>query len=876
MVTAMRGHHRALALVLPLALVTLGACVELPEVARGACGNGVVEPDLGEDCDVAGPGCGAPDTAAACRFRCDELGGATCPAGAACGLDGVCRVPSGQFTAAAPLRWSSPSALVGDATRDGYPELIGVGASTMEVRLGTADATYATAFTAPNLTVTEAPRLADLDGDGGADVIMPVSIGLFAAVGDPLVVMQPLFQTSFPLDAVGRVTLRSVRFTDDNDLPISEVLLAVRIAQGPLCELAEGCQVLLFGDGGAAIPAGQDVERLAPAGLAWAPSPIAKNVVAIALAFADDPDTVVVDEGALHLYLGNTTTEELLPVGAVTLPGRVLHGAWFADVDGDLLSDLLVSVSTLTGEQLVVAWGNAAGGFEPPQPLIDHGMTGTRSRPLAFGDLDGDGRADVVTTTEIQLNDCAGRACTFTRALLEDVEWSGAVIADVNGDGRVDVGARDGTTAIDVRLGTAIRGLYNGATVIAPGEVVELLAGDYDGNGHGDLAFVTRLPDVAGSDQLHVAFGMPGAPPQAPTYMGDLGTLLAVDNASAPVPGLVDAIDDLVVINALGEATGGTLVLGSTSRRLAAPLIPLTTSGGGDSFSIVGDALAVALDDDPYTDVIALVEAFGGIIYEQQVRVYGSDALGALVERTAPGQAQIPVSDFNLFSSEWAALGRHGDTPAQIVGADVEGRVVAVGVDCPSAEACTATAPVVLGARDERGPATVLAPLDLDGDGDEDLLGGFYPVGDRDPALPAAASIWRNDGGLDPASREDLVIPPGHFVLGAAAIDLELDGTLELLLVTRDDPTADDLQPGGVYLARAGEDGRYGALTAFDPLVLAGVDVTSGLTVTVEDLNGDRLPDVVLLSGPDRANPQTLAVALQLESRPGSVVVSSP
>ncbi|HZO15418.1 MAG TPA: hypothetical protein VFB62_19230, partial [Polyangiaceae bacterium] len=79
---------------LALAIPLLFGCAEIDPIAPDVCGNHVVEPHVHEECD-APTGCGAPQTPAACRFTCE--GGAACPDGYRCGVDHVCRKPSGTF-----------------------------------------------------------------------------------------------------------------------------------------------------------------------------------------------------------------------------------------------------------------------------------------------------------------------------------------------------------------------------------------------------------------------------------------------------------------------------------------------------------------------------------------------------------------------------------------------------------------------------------------------------------------------------------------------------------------------------------------------------------------------------------------------------------
>lgn len=79
-------------------LASVSGCSDLPAIDAGQCGNGIVEPARGEECDSRAEGgavCRPADSAVgACRFDCSAT---PCPAGFGCGLDSICRVASSRF-----------------------------------------------------------------------------------------------------------------------------------------------------------------------------------------------------------------------------------------------------------------------------------------------------------------------------------------------------------------------------------------------------------------------------------------------------------------------------------------------------------------------------------------------------------------------------------------------------------------------------------------------------------------------------------------------------------------------------------------------------------------------------------------------------------
>ena len=179
-----------------LTLLLVGACADLPPFERDVCGNGVVEPDFGEDCDLFAPdglACGLPeDTSRACRFTCAE-GGAICPTGWACGRDGQCRFASGKFEEhvfAGRFFGEVEHLSSGDFDGDGTKDLFALTQGALSVRFGGGGLTP-TSFDLPFPSVG-APAVADLDGDGRSDVVVPQYDGLVIFRGETDKTLHPV------------------------------------------------------------------------------------------------------------------------------------------------------------------------------------------------------------------------------------------------------------------------------------------------------------------------------------------------------------------------------------------------------------------------------------------------------------------------------------------------------------------------------------------------------------------------------------------------------------------------------------------------------------------------------------------------------------
>ncbi|HUQ03528.1 MAG TPA: VCBS repeat-containing protein [Kofleriaceae bacterium] len=859
-----RWHSLGVSGLVMLVAAALAACTDLGDVERGRCGNGVVEPGRGEDCDRGDATCGAPGTAAECRLLCGPSvgGGAECPRGGACGVDGVCHAPSDQLEVTMSGAWTARYLLAGDTTGDQYPELVGVGDNQLDVRLGGPDGTFAQSVTMPNLPLYDVPRAADVNGDTLTDIIVPVGIGFYSLVGDPLTALQPIFQDSFSFPTSGAMVMTSVTFmlgSGNNQVPATESLAAMHMDQSEDCPLPGGCDIVLLKDAGVGMPPGRRTEHIVQDEIAWAHvlSQPQSHIVA-AVAFGDDPSTPIIDESGVFTYEGDAVANTFVATGQITLPGKVTGGAWLSDLDRDARADLLVSIDGPFGAAVMVAWAKA-GGWDAPVYLVGGpGPTQGPGRPLAFADVDDDAAADLITEDGIWFTSCILRTCSFVLGSSQDHDWRGAVVADINGDENPDVaGFTRGGAIVDVLLGTGARGFWNQAPLAAPGDVTMMRSGDFDGNGVADLALVTSPFDVSGADEIHVVYGRASEPPSAPTYMGFVGTVVAMDVAQAPLPGRQDTIDDLFVVSERASGRGIAIVIGSTSRRMIAPLIPTAFN---NDFNIVESILTMPLDGDAIDDVVVLLtsidtsSAGSEVAVRSSLRVYTSDAAGTLTERTMQGGVPVDSEMFALSRALWTAIPPRSGVPATIVGIDLVGRAVAVPITCAGAM-CSLTQPTGLLTGAEMGEPTSLHTADLDDDGDLDVIATFRAVDDQ----PGGALIWHRDGGSF-GSAQILDAPADTTYVDAAAADLDLDGKSELLLLARGDG-----EGAGVLMSTRDDGGTYGA-----PARDARFDAErtgQGITIHAGDVTGDGLPDVTIVAGTDRTAPRAIAVFTQRESR---------
>ncbi|XXY47736.1 hypothetical protein WME91_47795 [Sorangium sp. So ce269] len=596
-------------------------CDELGEITPGLCGNGVIEPSRNEDCDcfeaseacdvetknaqgaISIALCNPPGSENECRFGCDDAGKG-CPSGWGCGIDRVCRVPTGKFKplgAALPL--GAQRLITGDLDGDGRGDLVGVGSTSLEALYFDANSTVGTQVSIPSSGDT--PALARLTDDGTTDIALSVGPGVAILSGQPgrTFAPVPVLASVFRLDSLtgaepGTMKLRGARL-----LPV-----------GSTPEDGQTWVALIAGtDTGGAAPEdvivvvqGAQSGRLSLLDLQRGRRDVAGPLVSADLGGGALHEVVVAlaDDSAVRVYSpdsGAHTAVEL-PAGA-----RIAGAPFLRDVTGDGILDLLVGATCAQRDpglpadaacyELDVAEGAGGGAFGDMQPYGDlsypAGETGSErspgpGAPVAIGDLNGDGVLDVVDPGAVRL----GKARTpppyqveFDRlAPANGRRWTSAVIADLTGNGVSDVitGSADAT---DLTFFNGVPGAQpsdfklNELEIPTLGNVSSFVVGDFDGDLLPDLSFAESAGSSLSSavdPTLAVCFGRYMKAPEAPVRLGAFEGLLDVAAVRLPEPD--DAVDDVSVLFSHGGDIAFSLIEGSGSRSLLPPL-PLVREG---------------------------------------------------------------------------------------------------------------------------------------------------------------------------------------------------------------------------------------------------------------------------------------------------------
>lgn len=862
-----------------------GACRELSLVEEDVCGNRVTEPAVGEECDGQ-PGCEAPGQPFACRYRCtpareqadveaaDRL---SCPSGMGCGVDGVCRAPTGSFT---ELASGSDSlfrgALAVDLEGDGCAELVLATRTGSSVRsfgsraLGACDAGEQTLeHRRPGVMLTPAPepRALDLDGDGTSELVAPVdgSVELGTGLGTYLVDdAARLTPAIHPLDRLARPNARVLRAR----LLARDALVTLAGEPG---ELPSGPPAMpdpsmITGSCGGSLPPGASLSvsaRLAPDAPFVALGELSASIDGLVAYVAreldpsgDDCDELVTAHAGddrvrvWRLCAGGALT--LAPLGDVMLDGgaRVRSrnaSVELVDLDLDGALDLVLNASDAA---LHVAYGRPDGAFHSaPGPVATpDGRTSELPAPVpeltspdalfVAGDFTGGPEPELVPVG------CPGGA-PFTSPLCAPLASPcQALTVDVDADGDLDI-VSIAANQPDVTVRRVLDdGTLHVSVLPTRCPPFRLAAGDFDGDGVDDLAFYDQDPstDGAPATTIEIAYGVEGGVPLAPARQGRLAsaTDLAAGRFEGSAMGLAgDPRSELYAVagHLCGEVPEGaslesvvSLASGGSERALRAPLY-LPSDGVPAPRDL--RALATGPFGGAARPGIALLVEPSEATAPELAELFLLEGSASRLEPTSAGLVECErcVAAALAAPAEAARLVLLGDGALDVFARDDDGVLTLV-----HTQALTRSYASLDLAGNPPRPAPPALVADLDGDGALDLLAratdgalvalfsegeGFVEVGLREPSCaegcPLAAALAELDG--DEAL--ELLVLEGHTL-----------EAYELPLASRAPGAASALELGGLELGAT----------------LGGPLVSDVAALEAADFDGDGVTDLALLT----------------------------
>lgn len=652
---------------LVVAFLAAVGCRDLPSVQAGVCGNGVVEPAAGEDCDLfpSTPGavCEKPGAAHPCRYDCSARDDGTrppCPGGMLCGTDGLCRWPSGTFESTPVTLAGAPREILsGDMDGDRRQDLISVERDRVVVHYFRDGLAPESELDIPSTSQTRVfPVLGELSGDALSDLIVPYGAGVVAALGSR---DRSLVSTSYPTLA----------------LP-SGVKDAYFIAAKVLPQLP-GQQILLLIEGTDAVSglffigSTGSIELLA---LGPAPDTLAGDVAVGNV--NEDPVTSPCDEllipvkgnnqiQVLELCKPDPTQGFVVNAGgastAISLPSgdKIVGPLRLADFNHDGHLDAAVAVSNGSSHFIDLAYGIGDGTFQQTFHEADIGQ----SVPLAIGDLNDDGLLDYVDAHGVYVQKTSGWETVAT----ESDDWSDAVIADLNGNGLPDVLAAVANRPGATFLNGAGDGHVSRFDVATEGPLSHLFVGDYDGDLIQDVAASEHVSGQS-DDFLSVMFGSQSGPPESAQREGLVGNVEQIAKLRSVDVGKPEYnVDSIVSLSMTADkeiAFAG--FAGEGDRQLRSPFTIVRTQGDTVTAFYSVRVAAGRFDGDAHADLAELAASVEPSGAPQEYRLWlvpmhhEAEIDLSKVESSAP----LPTS-VDWTQSELASGDLDGDGVAELV-----------------------------------------------------------------------------------------------------------------------------------------------------------------------------------------------------------------
>jgi hypothetical protein len=657
---------------------------------------------------------------------------------------------------------------VGNVVNDGNPAIMtgNKGDNTVSVLLGNGDGTFHQQIVVPAGTRVDGAFTADINGDGIPDLIEDN----YAA--DTIWVRPGHGDGTFGAPAIYSAT-RNGQFQGPDGPTVADVN-------------GDGIPDLIYGTyvGGTVVVLPGLGNGTFGAPEVYPAEPGAYAVQAVDLTGDGKPDLVTVNAVANSVSVlrnngnGAFAPEQVYPVA--TNP----YSMAVADVNGDGAPDIITS--SRDDNTVTVLLGNGDGTFRPEENF----QTGKTPRRLAVGDFNGDGRLDLVTANEgdntasILLGNGDGTfASGIAAAPAPDLRPFQVAIADVNGDGRLDiVTANRSDNSVSVLLANPDGSFQTRETYPTGRQPFSVAVADLAGDGIMDIVTANYAGDSVsvllgngdGTFRPHVDY---------PAGSADYDAILADLNG--------DGKQDIIVTDKNDNS------------------VDVLMGNGDGTFQ---PAVAYPVASGPY-EVVAS-DLTGNGILDLVVSHFSATVVDVLMGN-GNGTFQ-PAREFDAGSRPYglAVADVTGDGAPDIITANYRSNNVSVLVgDGHGGFGPPALLAVGLAPNEVKG-------ADLTGDGTLDLITANYGGN--------SVSVLMGDGHghFQPAQS----FPAGSGPASLAVADLTGDGKLDLVVGNRN--------ASSISVLRGNGDGTFGG-----PMPL-GIGKNK-YSVAVADLNGDGKEDIV-------------------------------
>ena len=470
------------------------------------------------------------------------------------------------------------------------------------------------------------------------------------------------------------------------------------------------------------------------------------------------------------------------------------------------------SLSCLFCSMLSLGLCGIAVDAQPRQPVMQHsgGGTGFIAAPflslpaaassIATGDLNGDGRPDLVVTTRsssvtVYLADGNGGFNPGPQ-FVAGVQPGNALLADLNGDGKLDLAVTDAASGtVNVLFGNGDGTFGKPVTNAAIQQPVGLALGNFAGKGRIDLAVIsqTGLVILLNDGLGHFSAAAPVAINRQPL------SLAAADLTGAGHDDVVLGDQDGTVSVLLGDGNG--VFRAPVASAVAAG--PLSAIVAGD---FNGDGKADIAVTQANSNALTVLTGRGDGSFQPGVAYTVGNRPGFLVAADLNGNGVADLVAINRAANTFSVLQGNGD-----------------GTFRPAQDFVAGNAPL----------ATVAA--DFNGDGHADLA--IVNSGDGTISVP----MGRGDGTFLAAR----AYRAGFESRAIAAGDLNGDGLQDVVVVNSCGSQAACASAGSATVFLANANGTYRSAST----IALG---TNPVALAIADVNGDKKLDLLAVNRTDK------------------------